>query len=283
MSDEKPGKYQTTQPIQITNKKGHKLNGVFTLSSRGSSVAILCHGYMTNCTYPLMASLESALLPHVHVVRFDFHGCGESEGIEDWKYGGYLDEVEDLRSAVEHFRERGYTVAAICGHSRGGNVVLLYGIQYDDIPLVINVSARFDMTKGSHEKFKPEKKEALARGETITVYGDGKKHTISKEDVEIRCGIDMSAVKNIKKSRVLTVHGSNDQVVPMQDALKFHETMGDRCELVVIRDSSHIYTDCLQVGSKNVHAVEDLCRAVSHFVLHEYVEPRAKSEPRSRQ
>lgn len=34
------------------------------------------------------------------------------------------------------------------GHSKGGNVVLLYASKYDDVPYVVNVSGRGDMKRG---------------------------------------------------------------------------------------------------------------------------------------
>ncbi len=33
-------------------------------------------------------------------------------------------------------------VLAIVGHSKGGNVVLLYGAAFDDVPLIVNISGR---------------------------------------------------------------------------------------------------------------------------------------------
>ncbi len=34
------------------------------------------------------------------------------------------------------------------GHSKGGNVVLLYAAQYDDVPLVVNIAGRYHMQQG---------------------------------------------------------------------------------------------------------------------------------------
>src|SRR5689334_11739866 len=38
--------------------------------------------------------------------------------------------VEDLRSVIEYLRENAFYVSAIVGHSKGGNLVLLYGAKY---------------------------------------------------------------------------------------------------------------------------------------------------------
>ena len=53
----------------------------------------------------------------------------------------YEKEARDLRAAVLFVRgELGRSVIAVVGHSKGGNVVLLYGSMFDDVPLIINVA-----------------------------------------------------------------------------------------------------------------------------------------------
>lgn len=51
-------------------------------------------------------------------------------------------------------------VAAVVGHSKGGDVVLLYAATHDDVPLVVNVAGRFNLQRGLTERFGAE---ALAR------------------------------------------------------------------------------------------------------------------------
>ena len=55
------------------------------------------------------------------------------------RYGNYWKQVSELRSAVEAMRAEGYNVVALVGHSKGGNVVLMYQSQFNDVPLVVNV------------------------------------------------------------------------------------------------------------------------------------------------
>ena len=47
-------------------------------------------------------------------------------------------------------------VAAVVGHSKGGDVVLLYAATHDDVPLVVNLAGRFDMQRGLVERFGAE-------------------------------------------------------------------------------------------------------------------------------
>ncbi|KAJ6757289.1 hypothetical protein OIU74_026521, partial [Salix koriyanagi] len=100
-----------------------------------------------------MVNLAKALEKEgISVFRFDFAGNGESEG--SFSFGNYWREADDLRAVIEHFSgaspSRG--VSAILGHSKGGDVVLLYASKYQDISTVFNVSGRYDLKKGIEER-----------------------------------------------------------------------------------------------------------------------------------
>ncbi|KAL6215303.1 hypothetical protein ACLB2K_014734 [Fragaria x ananassa] len=43
---------------------------------------------------------------------------------------------------------RHYVITAIVGHSKGGNAVILYGAKYKDVPVVVNISGRFNLERG---------------------------------------------------------------------------------------------------------------------------------------
>jgi alpha/beta superfamily hydrolase len=72
--------------------------------------------------------------------RFDFTGCGESDG--EFSYSGYKREVEDLRCVVQWLRADGWQVVCICGHSKAAAAVLTYAALHDDVPLVVNMAGR---------------------------------------------------------------------------------------------------------------------------------------------
>ncbi|GKB57532.1 putative alpha/beta hydrolases superfamily protein [Tanacetum coccineum] len=61
-------------------------------------------------------------------------------------------EADDLRSVIKHFNEANRVTSAILGHSKGGNVVLLYASKYHDVPRVINVSGRYKTEGGVEER-----------------------------------------------------------------------------------------------------------------------------------
>ncbi|RKO85627.1 Alpha/Beta hydrolase protein [Blyttiomyces helicus] len=75
-------------------------------------------------------------------VRFDFRGCGESDGTFSWS--GFLDEVQDIQTVLSHLRSRNWRPLVLIGHSRGGNSVLFHAQKYPyAVRFVVNISARY--------------------------------------------------------------------------------------------------------------------------------------------
>ena len=183
------------------------------------------------------------------VFRFDFTGCGQSEG--EFDYGGYRKQVADIGSAVAAVRARGYAVHALIGHSMGGNSVLLYAASHpNDIPAIVNINCRYQMTRGL--PFGPDQLTALQqhgffdwkpRGTTLDTV------RVTQETINERLSLDMDCVRKIAsrdesgqyRVRVLTVHGNNDTVVPVQDAHRFAELINNHT-LRTLDDCDHNYT-----------------------------------------
>ncbi|XP_059431412.1 uncharacterized protein LOC132164912 [Corylus avellana] len=137
--------------VIIPNKYGEKLVGILH-ETESPEIVIICHGYRSSKGDNIMVNLAVALEnERISAFRFDFAGNGESEG--SFEYGNYCREADDLHAVVKHFSGANRIISSILGHSKGGNVVLLYASKYHDIDTVVNVSGRYDLTKGIEERF----------------------------------------------------------------------------------------------------------------------------------
>ncbi|GKC95004.1 alpha/beta hydrolase fold protein [Tanacetum coccineum] len=138
------------QKITIQNNHGEKLVGL--LHETGSKeIVILCHGFQCTKEYSMIMELAFALEKQgISAFRFDFSGNGESEG--SLQFGNYRKEVDDLHTVIQHFTAANRVICAILGHSKGGNVVVLYASSHHDIPIVANVSGRYKMDRGIEER-----------------------------------------------------------------------------------------------------------------------------------
>lgn len=97
---------------------------------------------------------------------------------------------QDLRDTVSFAKRNGWSVLAVIGHSRGANgpsvvllgrlhwvltfvifpVVLLYGVKYGDVPGVVSISGRFDMSQLPRKYFTAEQVDLLSRPGGISEF-----------------------------------------------------------------------------------------------------------------
>ena len=122
--------------------------------------------------------------------------------------------------------------------------MLLHAATYLDstLPLVINVSARFDHSETPVDRFTSEMMTSLnEKGSFILTYdSNSKPYIITAEDMRARNSLDMTVVKNIKNStKVLTVHGDADDICPVKGAYEYDRLLGDRHKLVIVKNAGH--------------------------------------------
>ncbi|KAL6615036.1 hypothetical protein ACP70R_037306 [Stipagrostis hirtigluma subsp. patula] len=229
--------------VVITNKHGEKLVGL--LHQTGSNkIVVLCHGFISTKNDSLILDLAAALTNKgISVFRFDFSGNGESEG--EFEYGNYRKEADDLHSVVSYLCQEKYDVTAVVGHSKGGDVVVIYASIYDDVRTIINLSGRFDLKKGIEERIGEGSIDRINKQGYLDVKDKSEKvkYRVTKESLMERLDTDMHAasVSISQECRFLTVHGSADETIPVEDAFEFAKLIPNH-KLQVIEGANHNYT-----------------------------------------
>ncbi|GMY36315.1 non-heme chloroperoxidase-like isoform X4 [Fagus crenata] len=236
------------QKVIIPNKYGEKLVGI--LHETGSlEIVILCHGAQCTkasfrnivvCMVNLAVSLRNE---GISAFRFDFSGNGESEGSS--QSSSFWKEVDDLHAVIQHFSGANRVISAILGHSRGGCVVLLYASKYQDIHTVVNVSGRYDLQRGIEERLGKDFMQRIKEDGFIDVKNKtgGVDYRVTEESLLERFSTNMhdACLQIDKECRVLTVHGSADEINPVQDALEFAKIIPNH-KLHIIEGADHGYT-----------------------------------------
>lgn len=231
------------QRVVVENYHGEKLSGI--LHETGSKqLVIVCHGFQSSKERIPMVNLAAALEKEgISAFRFDFAGNGESEG--SFQYGNYRREAEDLRAVVQHFHGENRVISAVIGHSKGGNVVLLYASKYNDVHTVVNISGRFNLEKGMEGRLGKDFLLRLKQHGYIDVFNrKGKfEYRVTEESLKDRLTTDIHAACLLiqQECRVLTVHGSMDKFVPAEDALEFAKFIPNH-KLHIIKGANHEYT-----------------------------------------
>lgn len=233
------------QEFTFTNKNGQRLKGLLVDGGAGSKeVCILCHGFRSSKQSGTLSAISAGLAEAgVSTFRFDFSGNGESEG--KFAYGNYWQEVEDLRAAFEFWTSKGSRVVCVAGHSKGGNCVVLYASKYHDVPCVINISGRFALEKGILERFGGQEGLKKLEDEGVLDIKDAAgnvEYQVTKADLRDRLTTNMHAacLAIPESTRVLTIHGTNDEIIPADDAYQFAQRISTH-KLVLVKDADHSY------------------------------------------
>ncbi|KAK4388743.1 hypothetical protein Sango_2211300 [Sesamum angolense] len=224
--------------LLIENSHGEKLVGI--LHETGSTeLVVICHGFRSSKR-------------GISAFRFDFAGNGESEG--SFQYGNYRREAEDLRSVVEQFQAEQRLIVALIGTVKEGvecyeaseiseeflisfiTAPIIEGIvfifcpftsifRYKDIHTIVNIAGRFNLRRGIEGRL----------GKT--------EYRVTKESLMDRLATDTrAACQTIPLScRVLTIHGTLDEFVPVEDAHDFAKYIPNH-KLCIVEGADHEYT-----------------------------------------
>ncbi|KAI3692573.1 hypothetical protein L6452_32390 [Arctium lappa] len=244
---------------RVVIQNNHKENLVGILHETGSEeVVILCHGYRSCKDRIPMVNLAAALGNEgISAFRFDFAGNGDSEG--SFQYGNYYREVDDLRAVMQYFEHEKRSVAAIIGHSKGGNVVLLYASRFNDVHTVVNISGRFNLSRGIEGRLGKDYLHRIKQYGFIDVANrkGNIEYRVTEESLMDRLTTNTSAACQLipQNCRVLTIHGSADKIVGMEDGMEFAKHILNH-QLHIIDGADHEYT-----SHQN-----DLASIVLHFV-----------------
>ncbi|KAI9123005.1 hypothetical protein K1719_005894 [Acacia pycnantha] len=230
--------------VVITNKHGEKLVGILHESGT-TDIIILCHGFQSSKEAQAIANFAAALEnAGISSFRFDFAGNGESEG--SFQYGNYWREVEDLHAVAQHFSGEKRAVRAIVGHSKGGNLVLLYASKYHDIKTVVNISGRYDPKTGVEERLGKDFMERIKKDGFIDVCNKSGNflYRVTEESLMDRLNTNMhEACLQIENGcRVLTVHGSADKIVGVESAYEFAKIIPNH-KLHIIKGANHSFSE----------------------------------------
>uniref|UniRef100_A0A2N9EPN9 Serine aminopeptidase S33 domain-containing protein n=1 Tax=Fagus sylvatica TaxID=28930 RepID=A0A2N9EPN9_FAGSY len=179
----------------------------------------------------------------ISAFRFDFSGNGESEG--SFQSTNIWREVDDLHAVIQYFSGANHVISAIVGHSKGGNVALLYSSKYHDIHTVVNLSCLYGLNRGLEEQLGKDFMQRIKEDGFIDVMNKtgSVEYRVTEESLLERLNTNMhdACLQIDKQCRVLTVHGSADEINPVQDALEFAKIISNH-KLHVIEGADHGYT-----------------------------------------
>lgn len=230
---------------EISNASGEMLDYTFHAGADGSrQIVVLGHGVTGNKDRPFVIALAEGLAAAgVHVLRFSFAGNGESGG--RFADSTISKEVEDLGAVLDALA--GYDICYV-GHSMGGAVGVLRASSDARIRLLVSLAGMVHTEAFAAREF----------GEVVPDQG------CMWEEPD--CPLSQAYMDDMKQigtvvergSEIgvpwLLVHGSEDDVVPIEDSRDILAQAGDHAELFVIEGADHVFSESSQVMVEKVVA-----------------------------
>lgn len=123
--------------------------------------------------------------------------------------------------------------------------MLLYASMNHDIPVIVNISGRFALERGIDGRLGKNFMQRIKKDGYIDVRNrKGEfEYQVTEESLKDRLSTDtlLSSRSISKCCRILTIHGSKDEIVPVEDALMFAANIPNH-ELHIIAEANHRYT-----------------------------------------
>jgi pimeloyl-ACP methyl ester carboxylesterase len=178
-------------------------------------------------------------------MRFDFTGCGQSEGKHEERL--MSGDLKDTRAAIDFLAAHAdFDKLVLFGHSTGAIDASLYAPTDKRVDAIILSGGVLDLIRCVNYDFTPEQvREFWKRGYTKTRWSlvwIGKPGTIRKAFYDEFFTLDVpKALKRFRKP-VLVIHGEKDEAVPVAEAYALYAHANKPKKLVIIKGADHRFT-----------------------------------------
>ncbi len=218
----------------IRNASGEKIDYSYHEgNSESSHLVIIGHGVTGNKDRPFLVTLAEGLAAAgISNVRISFSGNGDSEG--RFTDSNISKEVADLGCVIDHFSNK--TITYI-GHSMGGAVGAIRASDDSRIHFLVSLAGMV------HTKQFAETEFGMVTPNQGNMWED--------EDCPLSSTYmnDLAAIESTvpcgPKIKIpwLLIHGSEDDVVPLQDSKDIAAVAGGVTELVELPGANHVFAN----------------------------------------
>lgn len=229
------------EKIKIETSKG-KISAAIHRPEEGSEkLAILCPGFLDSKDYlGLVALAEDLCEEGFVVVRFDPIGTWESEGtMLDYTMTQYL---EDIENVLEYMLAQGdYENILIGGHSRGGQMAVLYAARDTRISAVLAIMPSHGRIVGTRRSNWEKDGEKLEKRDLPADQNEFVEFHVPFNHVLDRDGYD--ALADVAKINVPIVFIAGEEDVTVEPAIveELFENANEPKSFLIIPGIDHDY------------------------------------------
>ncbi len=232
---------------EIRNPQGERLEYDYLPGKEGDSrLVVLGHGVTGNKDRPVITGLAAALQEAgIASLAFSFAGNGGSEGkFEDCTI---TKEIEDLGSVLDVVSAAGRTIA-YGGHSMGGAVGVKRASVDARIRLLVSLAGMVDCQKFAQTEFGEETPDAGCMWEDEDCPLSSR---YMNDMASIGSIVDLGSEINVPW---ILVHGTEDDVVLIQDSIDIEAHASCPHEFVKIEGADHSFSEHLPLMTAPVVA-----------------------------
>ena len=217
---------------EIRNKQNERIDYTYHHGTQGTTdVVVIGHGVTGNKDRPFLVALAEALAKAgISALRFSFSGNGASGG--KFTDSTISKEVEDLGAVLDALPNRRICYA---GHSMGGAVGVLRTARDSRIRALVSLAGMVHTQEFAQREF------------GMIKPGEGFMWDDTDCPLSPAYMADMAQIKTVadKASQIqvpwLLVHGTEDDVVPLQDSRDIYPKAGEPKRLVELPGANHVF------------------------------------------
>jgi pimeloyl-ACP methyl ester carboxylesterase len=216
----------------IKNKHGEPIDYTFHTGSKESdTIVVLGHGVTGNKDRPFIVALAEELARSgLHALRFSFSGNGASGG--RFVDSNISKEVEDLGAVLDNLN---HSRVGYIGHSMGAAVGVLRAARDPRIKFLISLAGMVNTKEFAEREFG-----SVKPGEGF--MWDDTNCPLSQSYMDDLRKIGSVAAQAAKiKVPWLLVHGTADDVVPIDDSRQIFARANQPKQLVELPNANHVF------------------------------------------
>ncbi len=228
--------------MKIKNSVGKNISAIVQYPQEESDkLAVLCPGYLDSKDYKHLAGLAEVLNGRGYtVVRFDPTGTWESEGdISEYTTTQYL---ADIKSVIDHMlRQKEYKNVLLGGHSRGGQVAILYSARDARVSLVLGIMPSSGPVTGRRREEWEKTRRGVSWRDLPNNENEKREFLVPFNHVLDRDQYDV--VEDVKKVRVpiILIAGELDDAVSPDDVREIFDAANEPKRFLLIKGIGHDY------------------------------------------
>ncbi len=219
---------------------GKQIVGMLHSSNRKKSpVIIFLHGWATgkygNPQFTFVRAAREFSKKDFIVLRFDFHGVGDSEGnLDNYNQKTSLEDLDAAIQFVQTLKNVDKEKIGVLGWSMGGSTAIIGAMRNKKIKCVVSWAAPAD----EKDLWPPAMFQQLKRYKRIVVdFSTGLTTTLKSALEDMR----WKASESIRKVRVpvLLINGTDDAIVYPVNAEKLYKNANKPKKIILISGANH--------------------------------------------